>query len=89
MTNKHNKTLYIGVTNNLERRVAEHKLGIDKNCFTYMYNCYRLVYYEVFGDIRLAIEREKQLKNWKRAWKDELVSEENPDWTDLSEGWGK
>jgi len=86
MTNKHNTVLYIGVTSNLPKRVWEHKNGCDKKCFTYKYNCYKIVYYEVFGDIRYAIEREKQLKNWKRDWKDELVNKENPDWLDINIG---
>ena len=88
MANQNNTTLYIGVTNNLERRVWEHKSDENKNCFTYRYNCHKLVYYEQFGEISFAIEREKQLKNWKREWKDELVVEGNPEWRDLSEEWG-
>ena len=88
MTNKHNNVLYIGVSNDLQRRVWEHKNGVDKGSFTYKYNCHKLVYYEIFGDIRYAIEREKQLKNWKRAWKNALVDKENPDWQDLSVEWG-
>ncbi|MCL2350470.1 MAG: GIY-YIG nuclease family protein [Defluviitaleaceae bacterium] len=72
MTNSHNTTLYVGITSNLEKRIFEHKSGLKKNSFTYKYNCSKLVYYEIFADIRLAIEREKQLKNWKREWKNEL-----------------
>jgi len=83
MTNTHNTVLYTGVTNNLERRIWEHKNGIDKGSFTYKHNCHKLVYYEVFGDIEYAIAREKQLKNWKRAWKNELIVKMNPDWRDL------
>ena len=88
MTNVHNTTLYIGVTSNLGKRVWEHKNGIDKRSFTYRYNCHKLVYYEAFGDIKYAIAREKQLKNWKREWKNDLVNIENPDWKDLSVPWG-
>ena len=84
MTNAHNTALYIGITSNLAKRVMEHKCGIDKNSFTYRHNCCKLVYYEVFGDIEYAIAREKQLKNWKREWKNELVAKENPDWRDIS-----
>ena len=83
MANTHNTVLYIGVTNNLARRVWEHKNGTDKNSFTYKYNCNKLVYYEVSEDIKYAITREKQLKNWERSWKDELVAKDNPNWQDL------
>ena len=84
MANAHNTTLYIGVTSDLDKRVWEHKSGVDKGCFTNRYNCHKLVYYEAFGDIKYAIAREKQLKNWKREWKNALVAKENPDWKDLS-----
>ena len=84
MTNKHNTTLYIGVTRNLEKRVWKHKEGIAEYNFTKKYKCNKLVYYEVFGDIRYAIAREKQLKNWKREWKNKLVEKENPEWNELS-----
>ena len=83
MTNEHNTVLYIGVTSNLEKRVWEHKNGVDKGSFTHRYNCNKLVYYEQFGDINYAIAREKQLKNWQRAWKDELITKENPNWQEL------
>ena len=83
MTNSRNSVLYIGVTSDLIKRVWEHKNKVDKTCFTSKYNCNKLVYYEAFGDIRYAIEREKQLKNWKRDWKNELVNMENPDWLEL------
>ena len=84
MANTHNTTLYIGITSNLEKRVYEHKNGTFNKSFTRRYNCNKLVYYEVFGDIKYAIAREKQIKNWKREWKDELVERENPGWIDLS-----
>jgi len=83
MSNAHNNVLYIGVTSNLAKRVWEHKNDVDKSSFTYRYNCHKLVYYEAFGDIRYAIEREKQLKNWKREWKNDLVERENLEWLDL------
>jgi putative endonuclease len=83
MSNAYNNVLYIGVTNNLTRRVAEHKTKINKG-FTYKYNCDKLVYYEVFDLIVDAIAREKQLKNWKREWKNELVVKQNEGWEDLS-----
>ena len=83
MANTHNTTLYTGVTGNLVKRVWEHKTGVDKKCFTHRYNCHKLVYYEVFNDIKNAIAREKQIKNWKREWKDELIAKDNAGWRDL------
>lgn len=82
LTNK-TKTLYIGVTNNLERRIYEHKSGQIVG-FTKKYNLNRLVYYESFSDVNDAIRREKQLKNWHREWKINLIESVNPDWDDLS-----
>ena len=87
LTNTNNKVLYIGVTNNLLRRVSEHK-GKVKKCFTSRYNCDRLVYYETFLSITQAISREKQLKNWRREWKNNLVNTMNAEWKDLSEDIG-
>ena len=83
MTNHYNNVLYIGVTNDIVRRVAEHKAKINKG-FTYKYNCDKLVYYETSNLMIDAIAREKQLKNWKREWKNELVIGLNPEWKDLS-----
>lgn len=75
-------TLYIGVTSDLVKRVSEHKNGV--NCrFTQKYKIHRLVYYETFGSIEQAIEREKKLKKWKRAWKIFLIEKTNPKWDDL------
>jgi len=79
-------TLYIGVTNNLERRVSEHKLGIVEG-FTKKYGCKKLVYYEHYSDINLAIAREKILKGWLRVKKENLIKTVNPKWKDLSEEW--
>lgn len=87
LASKKNGTLYIGVTNNLERRVHEHKSKIDVNCFTAKYNVNILVYFETFQYINDAIDREKQLKKWNREWKINLIEEENKDWKDLSEEW--
>ena len=87
MSNQHNNVLYVGVTNNLRRRVAEHKAKINKG-FTYKYNCDKVVYYEAFDSITDAISREKQLKNWKREWKNELINGMNPEWKDLSDDIG-
>lgn len=84
MTNAHNTVLYTGVTNDLARRVAEHREGIIKG-FTSKYNCNKLVYFEPFGSIELAIGREKQLKAGSRARKEELVQASNPNWSDLWE----
>ena len=83
MTNQHNNVLYVGVTNNLVRRIAEHKAKINQG-FTRKYNCDKFVYYEIVESIEKAIKREKQLKNWKREWKNELIIEMNPTWNDLS-----
>ena len=83
MSNAHNTVLYIGVTSNLMRRVAEHKAKVHKG-FTETYNVDKLVYFEATDEIGAAITREKQLKNWKRAWKNDLVATTNPNWLDLS-----
>jgi len=82
MVNERNTVLYIGVTSDLARRVAEHKLG--RSAFTHRYRCTKLVYLEVCDSIVDAISREKQLKNWRRAWKDDLVGRTNPEWCDLA-----
>ena len=84
MASNNKNTLYIGVTNNLLKRAWEHKNDIDKNSFTCQYRCHNLVYYEIFSDIKDAFVREKKLKRWRRAWKDELVEALNPNWRDLS-----
>lgn len=86
MANKNLTTFYIGVTNNLERRVKEHKEG-DGSEFTSKYKLTYLVYYEIISDIKLAIKREKQLKNWHRAWKLDLIKELNPGMIDLAADW--
>jgi putative endonuclease len=75
-------TLYIGVTNDLIRRVAEHRLKVVKG-FTEKYDVVRLVYFEQFDDPENAIKREKRLKKWNRAWKVRLIEEQNPNWNDL------
>lgn len=86
MANKNLTTFYIGVTNNLERRVKEHKEG-DGSEFTSKYKLTYLVYYEIISDIKLAIKREKQLKNWHREWKLDLIKELNPGMIDLAADW--
>jgi len=82
LASQKNGTIYIGVTNHLGRRVFEHKFGVIPG-FTHQYGVHQLVYYEKFTDILLAIKREKQLKNWKRQWKIDLIKEANPEWKDL------
>ncbi len=78
-------TLYIGVTNDLIRRVAEHRLKLAEG-FTKRYGVARLVYFECFDEIEQAIHREKRLKKWPRAWKISLIEKENPNWNDLYPG---
>ena len=82
MSSNNNSTLYIGVTNDLKRRVAEHKSG-SGGTFTAKYHCHKLVYFETFSDIEQAIAREKQLKGWKRVRKDELIDSVNKERKDL------
>jgi putative endonuclease len=80
------RTLYTGVTNNLQRRVYEHKQKLVEG-FTKKYNITRLVYYESTNDINAAIAREKQIKGWLRSKKVSLIESINPDWGDLSMDW--
>ncbi|MBR6014679.1 MAG: GIY-YIG nuclease family protein [Firmicutes bacterium] len=82
MSSNNNSTLYVGVTNDLERRVAEHKSG-SGGAFTAKYHCHKLVYFETFSDIEQAIAREKQLKGWKRVRKDALIDSMNKERKDL------
>jgi putative endonuclease len=77
---------YIGVTNNLERRVWEHRFDSGSK-FTTKYKCHFLVYYEEYAEINNAISREKQLKNWQRKWKIEMIRKVNPDLLDLAKDW--
>jgi putative endonuclease len=83
---KRNGTLYIGVTNDLERRIYEHKRNLIEG-FTKKYNIHILVYYEDVNDIHSALQREKQLKRWSRQWKIELIEKFNPEWNDLARDW--
>jgi putative endonuclease len=82
MSNERDTVLYVGVTNNLERRIYEHKSKIIKG-FTKKYNIDRLVYFEHFNDINEAIKREKQLKGGSRKKKEDLINKFNPEWKDL------
>lgn len=84
LSNKYNNVLYTGVTRNLQRRLAEHKLHINQG-FSAKYNTDKLVYYEWYDRLDVAIKREKQLKNWKREWKDKLINDFNPEWKDMAE----
>jgi len=84
ITNVNNTVLYIGVTNDLKRRIYEHKNGLVKNSFSKKYNLNKLIYYEVASDAKAAITREKQFKNWERKWKIELIEKTNPEFDDLN-----
>ena len=86
LTNWDNSVIYVGMTNDLHRRLNEHRHGTVGG-FTKRYNVHKLVYFEQTEDVRVAIEREKQLKKWRRAKKDALVASMNPDWRDLSLNW--
>jgi len=82
VTNIHNTVLYIGMTNQVERRSFEHSNHLIAG-FTDKYNCTKLIYVEFYNDVRDAIAREKQLKGWRRSKKDALVNKLNPEWKDL------
>ena len=82
MASKRDGMLYTGVTSNLIKRVYEHKNDLVEG-FTYKYHIHTLVHFDVAEDITVAIEREKQLKKWNRAWKIALIEKRNPDWPDL------
>jgi putative endonuclease len=82
ITSKRNGTLYTGITSNLADRIYKHKQGTYDG-FTKKYKIEKLVYYEIYSDVYEAINREKQLKNWKRDWKIQLIEEDNKVWRDL------
>ena len=84
LTNKNNNVLYIGMTNDLRRRLYEHK-SEQLDGFTKKYNVHKLVYFEEYSDVDYAIAREKQLKKWLRLKKNSLIETQNPNWDDLSE----
>nr|VFK24547.1 MAG: putative endonuclease [Candidatus Kentron sp. LPFa]VFK64944.1 MAG: putative endonuclease [Candidatus Kentron sp. UNK]VFK71339.1 MAG: putative endonuclease [Candidatus Kentron sp. UNK] len=86
LTNWDGKVMYVGVTNDLQRRVYEHKHKLADG-FTKKYNVNKLVYFEETNDIQAAIAREKEIKKWRREKKNNLVVKKNPEWKDLSEGW--
>ena len=85
MSNAHRNLLYTGITNDLARRVYEHKHHLDKGSYTDRYNIEYLVYFESTSDVKEAIVREKQIKGWNRKRKNKQVESKNPDWTDLYE----
>ena len=86
MSNKHNTVIYTGITNNLLRRIYEHKSQRGDN-FSSRYNCSKLVYFEHGVDVETAIKREKQIKRWRRAKKVQLIEKTNPGWRDLVNDW--
>ena len=83
LSNTTNSTIYTGVTNNLVKRIYEHKNTLDPDSFTARYHIHKLVYYEATSDVTTAIEREKQIKSWNRKRKNQLVDGMNPRWEDL------
>ena len=83
LSNATNVTIYVGVTSNLIRRVYEHRNSADPTSFTSKYGVYKLVYFEETSDVRAALEREKQLKGWRRSKKNALIEKINPEWKDL------
>jgi len=85
ISNWNNKVIYLGMTNDLERRIYEHKNKIFEG-FSKKYNLNKLVYYEYTNDVNAAIQREKQIKKWRREKKNSLVESRNPEWKDLAEG---
>ena len=87
MTNKPNGVLYTGVTDNIDERIVEHKNKVFPKSFTARYNCDKLVYIEEFKDGLKALQREKQMKKWKREWKIKLIEGMNPQWGDISINW--
>lgn len=82
LASRRNGTLYVGVTGDLIRRIYEHKNGLVEG-FTKKYQVHMLVHFEETGDVHAALAREKQLKNWQRKWKLELIEKTNPRWEDL------
>lgn len=84
LASKPGGTLYIGITNDIVRRVWEHKTFLHPSCFTAKYNVTRLVHLDTFDNVMTAIQHEKRLKKWKRKWKLDLITQTNPFWHDLS-----
>jgi len=86
LTHEKNHIFYVGVTNNIKRRIFEHKSATFGTHVGH-YNIKKLVYFEEHSDIRIAIRREKTIKKWKKQWKINLITKQNPEWIDLSDGW--
>ena len=86
LTNNNGNVLYTGITNDLIKRIYEHKQHFDKGSFTARYNVEKLVYFEETTDVLSAIEREKQIKSWNRKRKNKLVESKNPNWNELYDG---
>ncbi len=86
LSNWNNKVVYVGMTNDLQRRMYEHKNKLVDG-FTKKYNVDKLVYYETTNDVNAAIAREKEIKKWRREKKNNLITSKNPDWIDLSTEW--
>ena len=86
LTHERDHIFYVGITNNIERRMSEHKVATFKTHVGH-YNIKKLVYFEQHEDVRIAIRREKTIKKWKREWKMNIITEMNPEWLDLSKGW--
>lgn len=86
LTHERNHIFYVGVTNNIERRMSEHKVSTF-GTHVGRYNIKKLVYFETHSDIRVAIRREKTIKKWKRSWKINIITEMNPEWINLSMDW--
>ena len=87
LSNATKTVIYTGVTNDLVRRVWQHREHIDPDSFTARFDVNRLVFYEVYEDVQAAIAREKQIKSWNRKRKNKLIENMNPQWRDLSEEW--
>ena len=87
LTNYSKTVLYTGVTNDIERRVLEHKQKFSSKSFTTKYQVNQLMWFETHNDINEAIQREKLIKKWKRKWKCELIEKDNAEWNDLSKAW--
>lgn len=87
LANKYNNVVYVGMTNDLPRRVLEHKTGKYSTAFTLRYNITKLVWHEERNDLQDTLLHEKRMKRWRRPWKDAMIAKMNPEWKDLSEGW--
>jgi len=86
LTHERNHIFYVGITNNIERRISEHKESTH-GTHVGRYNIKKLVYFEEHSDVRIDIKREKTIKKWKREWKRNIITEQNPEWLDLSSEW--